>query len=149
VQHLRVSGAAVRWEARLVPYLTPEASPDTCSPSPWAHVKIGQRLALRQAYAAMLRARVAQSAPPVKISPPALTTDGTGTAGHEVAVNAACLFCGIGYPTMSAAEVEQAQGRANAARQVRKFKRIAPQSMGGRLSPTILVGHLCATCNDA
>jgi hypothetical protein len=40
-------------------------------------------------------------------------------------------------------------GRPSAARQVWTLRRLTPQSLGGQLSPKILIGHLCAVCNDA
>jgi hypothetical protein len=148
IAHLSTPGTAARWETRLVPYSAPDANAHTCSKSPWAHVKMGQRSALRDGYAAMLRRRVAANAPPVKISPPTLTAP-PGAAGNEVAVNSGCMFCGVGYQLMSADQVEQVHGTQHAARELWKLKRATAQVLGGKISPQMLVGHLCVLCNEA
>lgn len=70
LRHLAVPGAAARWAARFAPVLAADARVGTCSPRPWAHVKLGQRLRLRQAYAAVLRERFDANAPPVRLGPP-------------------------------------------------------------------------------
>jgi fluoride ion exporter CrcB/FEX len=52
-------GATARWVNRFVPVIAAEADLGTCTPHPFAHLMIGQRQALRAAYAALLKERVA------------------------------------------------------------------------------------------
>jgi len=66
IRHLGVPGHTTRWLSRFTPTLAADAQLNTCSPHPWAHVRIGQRAALRQGYAALLKERVASGGPPVR-----------------------------------------------------------------------------------
>lgn len=71
-------GASARWQARFVPVIIPEANSNTCAPHPWAHLMIGQRRALRQAYRALLKERMARSAPAVPVPPPRIFDTAAG-----------------------------------------------------------------------
>jgi hypothetical protein len=62
VHHLAHPGALARWTARFVPFMAADASPQTCSPYPFAHLMRGARQQLRGAYASLLRERVARNA---------------------------------------------------------------------------------------
>jgi hypothetical protein len=79
-----------------VPVIAAEADPQTCSPYPFAHLRIGQRSALRAAYATLLKERVAGTAPPVKVLPPPVTDWITG-ANPLIIVEGGCLLCGVGH----------------------------------------------------
>jgi hypothetical protein len=74
IRHLTIPGANARWASRLAPIMAAGAGPNTCSPSAWAHVKMGRRATLSDGYAAVLRERVAASAPPVKMGGLCLST---------------------------------------------------------------------------
>jgi hypothetical protein len=104
-----------------------------CSPHPWAHVKMSERAALRGAYAAFLRDRLARSAPPIAI--PCPTT--------------ACLLCGITNISRPALEVSR-RGSAGAT-QLATWRAISTthEALGGRQSPQRVRGHVCPACSDA
>jgi hypothetical protein len=148
IRHLTVPGAQSRWASRLVPFLAADADLRTCSPSAWAHVKLGQRRELRTGYAALLAERVARNAPPINLAPPPVPATEV-YLGQRLVTPAACLFCGIGQQSVPAVEVEQAGGRIAAAQQVWTRHTITPGQMGGALSPEALVGHLCRVCAAA
>ena len=133
--HLTVPGAQARWLARFSPVLAKDANPSTCSPYPWAHVKVGARAALRSAHAAVLRERVAAGAPPVDLSPPGPL--------------AGCLVCGVASVRVTALEVARAGGREAAALGVWTGMRALPQALGGRPGPEPLSGDLCPACAAA
>jgi hypothetical protein len=83
VRHMAHLGATARWVSRFVPVIEPEADPRTCTPYPFAHLMIGQRQTLRQAYAALLKERVARNAPAVPIPPPRIIDTASGSARHS------------------------------------------------------------------
>jgi hypothetical protein len=76
--------------------------------------------------------RVAASAPPVKLAPPAVHSADVGLS--QVAIEGGCLLCGVSYQIMSATRVSQAVSREHAARSVWKLWKINPQQMGTTLT---------------
>ena len=80
MEHLAGPGSSVLWVSRFAPTWHSGADPDECNPQPWSHVGDNLRDRLSSAYAQVLAARVALSAPPVRLGPP----DGAG-----------CLCCGV------------------------------------------------------
>ena len=147
VRHLAQLGSNSRWISRFVPVIEPQADPRTCSPYRFAHLKIGERQALRKAYAALLKERVARNAPPVKIAPPRVT-DLNATASALVPVEGGCLFCGVGHQSVAAVSVAR-EGRAQIARDLWTAVRCPATQLGGERSPASVSGHLCRTCNGA
>jgi hypothetical protein len=141
IRHLAIPGSAARWSARFTPYLAADASTGTCAPSSWAQVRMGQRQALRTGYAAVLRERIAASAPAVKVSPPPIDKDDIGH--NEAPVAGGCLLCGIKQQTLPAKAVEQLGGRSSSASQIWAMWKITPEQMGGKARPVTLVGFLC------
>jgi hypothetical protein len=89
--------------------IEPGADHRTCSPHRFAHLKLGERQTLRQAYAALLAERVARNAPPIKVPPPAVADVHAGS-GSLVLIRDGCLFCGVGYQSVTAAEVAERAG---------------------------------------
>ncbi|KRC89493.1 hypothetical protein ASE25_07810 [Terrabacter sp. Root85] len=146
LRHLSVPGAQVRWVARFVPLIEAGASPATCSPYRWAHVRLGARAQLRQAYGAMLAEMVAATAPDVRLAPP--FPPFPQRAGEVFAIHG-CLMCGVEAQTLPAQEVSRLGGHKAAASRVWEPKRASVGSLGGRASPDYLVGHLCAPCAAA
>jgi len=146
LRHLTAPGARVRWVARFVPLIEAEASAATCSRYPWAHVRLGSRAQLRQAYGAMLHEMVAATAPDVRLAPPFPPfAQGAG----EVFAIFGCLLCGVEAQTLPAQEVSRLGGHKAAASRVWEPKRASVGSLGGRPSPEYLVGHLCTPCAAA
>ena len=90
VRQLAHLGATARWVNRFVPVIIAEADPKTCTPYPFAHLMLGQRQALRAAYAVLLKERVARNAPPVLLPPPHLTDTATGAGPWSSSRTAAC-----------------------------------------------------------
>ena len=111
--------------------MTAEADPRTCSPYPFAHLMPGARQQLRNAYASLLRERVARNAPPVKIPPPQVI-DTTGGASALILIEHGCMFCGLGTQSGSAAVVVR-QGRENVARELWTPKRTGAQQPGEQI----------------
>ncbi len=146
LRHLSVPGAGVRWVARFVPLIEADASPATCSPYPWAHVRLGVRAQLRGAYGAVLHEMVAATAPDVRLAPP--FPPFPQRAGEVFAIYG-CLLCGVEAQTLPAGEVSRLGGHRVAASRVWTPKRTSVGSFGGRPSPEYLVGHLCAPCAAA
>jgi hypothetical protein len=144
IRHLTIPGANARWASRLVPIMAADASSGTCAPSSWAHVRMGQRQALRTGYAAVLRERIAASAPAVKISPPPIDHEDVGPH-NEVPVAGGCLLCGVGHQVLPAKAVEQLGGRSAAAREIWTMWKITTEQLGGRSSPMTLAGFCCKT----
>jgi hypothetical protein len=128
-RRLTALGASARWINRFVPVIEPGADPRTCCPHRFAHLKLGERQALRQAYAALLAERVARNSPPIKISPPPVM-DVSGGSGALVLIRDGCLFCGVGYQSVTAAEVAR-EGRGNIARAIWTPRRTAISSLAG------------------
>lgn len=147
VRHLAQPGTAARWVSRFVPSIAPEAEIGTCPPHPFAHLMPGQRKALRAAYAALLRERVARTAPPVAIPPPRVTGVHSATS-PLVVVEGGCLLCGVGHQSVPAAAVAR-EGRDRVARDLWTARRTGAQPLGGRLSPATVSGHLCRVCAEA
>jgi hypothetical protein len=114
---------------------------------PWAHLKIGQRADLRQAYATLLRERVARNAPAVPIPPPRVTDDRVG-ASLVIPIEGGCLFCGVSNQLVPAVTVAR-EGPLSVARDLWTPKRTGTQQLGGQPSPQQLSGHLCRSCSEA
>lgn len=127
-RHLTASDAAARWLARFAPVVARDAAPGTCSPHPWAHVRHGPRQLLREGYAAVLRDRVAASAPPVRLSPPEPDHDGWAVPGG-------CLVCGVEAVTLPAARVAVLGGRQEVQREVWRPLTAASPSVLCRVRP--------------
>lgn len=103
-----------------------------CSPRPWAHVTVGQRAALRRAYAEVLRDRLALNEPPVALPCP--------TRG--------CLLCGVVAVSRSAIEVARRGGREASVAAVWRPMTVPPVALGGQ-GPQPVRGHVCPACDDA
>jgi hypothetical protein len=69
-------------------------------------------------------------------------------AGPLVFIEDGCMFCGVGYQTVSAVVVAR-EGRENVARDLWTAKRTRTQQLGGQLSPQQLCGYLCRVCASA
>jgi len=122
LHHLTPVGVAARWSGRFTPVLDRTAAPGTASAHPWGHVDAALASALRDAYAALLRARVTTPRP---IPPPA---DGSPRG---------CLLCGVATVT------------ALPSAQVWTAVKVTTAALGGQPSPDRLPGHLCPTCARA
>lgn len=104
-----------------------------CSPYPWAHVGLSERAALRAAFGAALRDRLALRAEPVVIDCP----------------STACLVCGIATITRSAIEVSR-RGSIGATQLATWRAVLVDQtSLGGPPSPERVEGHVCPDCTVA
>lgn len=104
-----------------------------CSPYPWAHVGVSERAALRAAFGAALRDRLALRAEPVVI----------------VCPSTACLMCGIATVTRPAIEVSR-RGSVGATRLATwRAVLVDRTSLGGMPSPERVEGHLCPDCTEA
>lgn len=134
IRHLTGPGADTRWSSRFAPLTAAGARPGTAALGPWAHVTEEARAAVRQGRAAVLRERVARSAPDEWIEPP----EGTG-----------CMFCGVGHITVSAQRVAALGGRDKAAEAVWRVERVNPRVLGGPPAPQRLTGALCGPCAAA
>ncbi|MEU2203027.1 hypothetical protein AB0P19_03645 [Microbacterium oleivorans] len=108
-------GGAVRFES--------QATPDTCSSAPWAHVGEELRATLREAGARWLREGIER---PVRVAPPA-DSDRRG-----------CLFCGVGH-------VMAMPSRADS---VWTATSTTLRTLGGH-STAVLDGDTCPTCAAA
>jgi len=140
MEHLAGPGSAAGWVSRFSPTWHSGADPDLCNPRPWSHVGGDSRDSLGRGYARVLVARVALSAPPVRLGPPLVDA----SLADAVAVEGGCLMCGVVAITLSAAVVVRLGGRHGAARQV---WRPATQTVPG--SVDTLAGYLCPPCEDA
>ena len=104
-----------------------------CSPYAWAHVGVSDRAALRAAFGAALRDRLALRAEPVAIPCP----------------SAACLMCGIATITRPAIEVSR-RGSVGATRLAMWRPVLVDRtSLGGAPSPERVEGHVCPNCTEA
>ena len=144
VRHLSRLGIDARWVSRFVPSMMVEANPNSCAPYAWGHVMPGMRQQLRTGYANLLRERVAKNAPPVKITPPRVRDQANNAM---IPIAGGCMFCGIGHQKAPATEVAQ-EGREYVARDLWTPKRVGLQQLGGAISPEMLSGYLCHSCND-
>jgi hypothetical protein len=115
---LTTPGAMARWAARFAPVTLRDAAPDSAATSRWAHLSDGHVKALRDGYAALLRARIQVPGP---VRPP----DGAG-----------CLLCGIG-------SVQVVPSRAHEAW---TWRRVRPSVLGGKAGPEPVDGYLCPAC---
>lgn len=149
VRHLAPLGSSLSWRSRFAPTRHPDARADTANPRPWAHVRVSDRTRLRTAYGAVMADRLALTAAPVDLAPPALTRDDLAGTNPALPVQGGCLFCGVGTVTVPALAVARLGGTARAARDVWTLRRLAPQYLGGLTSPVNLAGHLCPPCNAA
>jgi hypothetical protein len=103
----------------------------------------GKRVELRQAYASLLRERVARNAPAVPIPPPRVAY-----LTFEIPIERGCLFCGVSHKMVPAVVVAR-EGLQSVARDLWTPKRTGTQRLGGQPSPQQLSGHLCRVCADA
>ncbi len=119
--------------AHVVWFRSPSAlSHDRCSPYPWAHVTLGQRAALRTAYAAVLRDRLALTQPPVAVACPS----------HG------CLLCGVAAVRRSAIEVSRGGGESATVHTLWRAVTTLPTALGGQ-GPDHVFGHVCPACAEA
>lgn len=132
LRHLHQTGSSLTWRSRAVVGL--------CNPYPWAHARLSERRRLREAYAVLLRERVALTAPPVKVLPP---------EPSQSVWSRGCLFCGVGHLALPATQVQHLGGRAAASRSLWTSCLTSTDALGGRPSPVLVDGHLCPRCNDA
>lgn len=104
-----------------------------CSPYAWAHVGLSERAALRGAFGAALRDRLALRQEPVVIACP----------------STACLMCGIATITRPAIEVSR-RGSVGAT-QLATWRAVMVDrtSLGGAPSPARVEGHVCPACTEA
>jgi hypothetical protein len=104
-----------------------------CSPYPWAHVGLSERAALRAAFGAALRDRLALREGPVVIACP----------------STACLMCGITTITRPAIEVSR-RGSVGAT-QLATWRAVLVDrtALGGAPSPERVEGHVCPDCTEA
>jgi hypothetical protein len=144
LRHLSAPGSMVRWMARFAPVLLSTATPGTCGPWPWSHVRGLARLHLREGYAAVLADRVASGAPPVALRPP---EPEAGSAALRL--SGACLLCGVGSVRLPAATVLALGGRRSAAHSVWLPLTTTPASLGGPGSAERIAGFACPSCFDA
>lgn len=145
LRRLTEPGNAPRWMAKFAPFVAADARLGTCSPSPWAHVRMRQRDALRQGYAALLAERVARSAPPRRLPPPPVEP----AAGSDIVpVPNGCLLCGVSNQVVPAVRIAQAGSAQQAARDVWIARRCTGQSIGAP-GPQRLAGHVCLACDAA
>ena len=104
-----------------------------CSPYAWAHVGLSERAALRAAFGAALRDRLALREDPVVIACP----------------SSACLMCGIATVTRPAIEVSR-RGSVGATRLATwRAVMVDRTSLGGTPSPERVEGHVCPECSEA
>lgn len=104
-----------------------------CSPYPWAHVPLSDRAAIRAAYGAALRDRLALSAGPVAIACP----------------STACLMCGVSTITRSAIEVSRRGSVGATQLALWRAVTIDRTALGGAPCPKRVEGHVCPACTDA
>lgn len=117
-----------------VPWADPQApSRDLCSPHPWAHVSLGKRARIREAYLLAIRSRVRTGAPALRLPPP---------------WGQACQFCGVGSVLMAPLEVVRRGGRESAMHAIWRRVLAQPTSFGGH-GPDFVDGFLCPPCSDA
>lgn len=104
-----------------------------CSPYAWAHVGVSDRAALRAAFGAALRDRLALKAGPVIIASP----------------STACLMCGVA--TISRPAIEVSRRGSVGATQLATWRAVLVDrtSLGGMPSPDRVEGHVCPDCTDA
>jgi len=114
-------GAAARWSSRFAPVLAKDATRGTAVLRPWGHLDAPVVQALRDGYAALLRARVTRPRP---IPPPA-----DGPRG--------CLLCGV------------ATVRAMPSADVWTPVKVNVAALGGQPRPEPLPGYLCPPCSHA
>jgi hypothetical protein len=127
ISWLRLVGSAVPWADPQAP------SRDRCNPYPWAHVSLGQRAQIKEAYLLAMQSRVRVGAPPVALRPP---------------WGRACLFCGVGSLPMAPMEVVRRGGRETATWAVWREVLVQPTALGGH-GPDQVDGFLCPPCSEA
>lgn len=140
LHHLSPLGGAVRW-AGLV------TASGTASPYPWAHLTEGDRVALREGSAAVMRSRVARTEQPEVVAPPPI--DPYGVPRGAVRVNGACLLCGVASVLVPAARVVRLGGLTATARTIWRPLTTGPGNLGGRAAPAPVAGHICPQCTEA
>jgi hypothetical protein len=131
LRHLGPLGSGLAWAVCAVP--------DRADPYAFAHVRESDRVRLRNAYAEALRQRVALTAPPVRLVPPA-------GSGEGFAVTGGCLLCGVAHVDLPAAQVLRLGGREAAQRAVWTPLATSPGSLGAPASPEKISGYLCPAC---
>lgn len=138
--HLAAVGSAARWQLQ-------GGAPGQSAPHPWSHVSDAKRVRVRTAYAALLRARLARMAPPVRIAPPPLDPYAIGSA---IPLAMGCLLCGVGEVVVPAGWLVGRPGRRDeVAQDVWRPLTTSPSSLGGRASPSSIIGHACPSCSAA
>lgn len=135
----------MRWASRFAPVWHPDARAGTAAPRRWAHVRESDRLTCRRAYVGLMADRLAASAPPVNLTPPARLMARPGT----VVLTSACLLCGVGSIERPALAVARDGGREAAALKVWEVRTTAPDALGARRSPASLAGWTCPPCSEA
>lgn len=104
-----------------------------CSPYPWAHVRVSERAALRAAFGAALRDRLALRSEPVVIGCP----------------STACLMCGRAAITRPAIEVSRRGSIGATSLATWRAVLVDRPSLGGAPSPERVEGHVCPDCTEA
>lgn len=145
VRNLAPVGAVVGWSRRFAPIRAFDARPGTANPRPWAHLRESDRRACRRAWVGCMADRLAASAPPVNLTPPARLMARPGT----VVLTSACLLCGVGSIERPALAVARDGGREAAALKVWEVRTTAPDALGARRSPASLAGWTCPPCSEA
>ncbi|KAB2806927.1 hypothetical protein F9L07_28235 [Pimelobacter simplex] len=117
----------------LVSWLNPgEPSAEHCNPYPWAHVSLGHRRKIKEAYLLAMRSRIDIKAAPLDLPPP---------------WGGACLFCGIGTVPMAPLEVARRGGREYAAQMIWQGVTAQAKAFGAK-GREILDGFVCPTCAE-
>ena len=120
LNHLTAVGVAARWSARFLPTLAKGFAYDSAASERWSFLTDDERQQLRDAYAALLHARVEQ---PRAVPCP----------------SGACLMCGVGSVQAMAADAPHVWRETTA----------HPRSLGGRDSAELVWGHTCPECAAA
>ena len=146
VRYLANLGRESRWVSRFIPTIEVGAHPETCCRYGWAHLGIGLRQRLRQAYGRLLKERAARNASPVKVPPPRIG-DLMAASSLLVPIDGGCLICGVGQQSAPAVTVAR-EGLQNVTRDLWTPVQTGTTALG-MSSPQRLSGHLCRTCSDA
>lgn len=103
-----------------------------CNPYPWAHVSLGYRRQIKEAYLLAMRSRIGLKAAPLDLPPP---------------WGGACLFCGIASVPMAPLEVARRGGRERAAQTI--WQGVTAQAKAfGATGPDLIDGFVCPTCSE-
>ena len=143
VRNLATVGLGIRWRT----HIAARNLVDHANPHPWAHVRASDRSRLREAYAAALAERVVSNSGPIKVAPPAFTTE--HVPGGQQAVAGGCGICGIGSVVVPAERASRTRRERLAASVWSLHTSVSPETMGGRRSATRMTIWLCPECQDA